>query len=362
MVLAPFFCMGHMYERFTSYPRRRVTRAIGLFLLPAFLLSGKIHADDWSENLRWSLDYSIDAQKVSGGREGTGLLHFFGFDSHNIFRRNGKNAVTTIVQLYVAKTDGIERYPGFFDSNNDWELVPKIISANFHVSGDGKFNLLIGRPEILYGLESSIDTAGTLRQLITAPNIGLKADWGVGINGEGRRLRYDLTLTRGSGLEYRRNGDPWALTGRVGTTGGDQSFFGTTGAGLSFFTGNVRLPNGRFVERRRVGIDGQWYRGPFGLMTEISVGDDDGADVFAGFGEVNLLSRNAHFAGYAQARLLRKKPLSTWQDQKSWALGVRYMPDPRFEFSVQYLRETEILAPRGEETVFQIQMRYRSGR
>jgi hypothetical protein len=352
--------MGHVRKHSAVSPGRRARRLVGLLLWPTALLPGLAAAEDWNRNLRWSLDYSIDAQDVSGGRDGSGRLHFLGIDSHNTFRRDGRNAVTTIFQLYAAKTDGLVRYPGFFDSDDDWELVPKIISANFHVSGDGRFNVLVGRPEILYGLEASIDTAGTLRQLITAPNIGLKADWGVGINGEGRRLRYDLTLTRGSGLKYRRGGDPWAVTGRIGTAGGDQAFFGTTGAGFSFFSGNVRLPNGRFIERRRVGIDGQWYRGPLGLMTEISVGEDDDADVVAGFAELNLVSRNTRFASYGQARLFRKKPLSTWQDQKSWALGVRYMPTRRLSFAVQYLRETEILAPRGEETVFQLQMRYRN--
>jgi hypothetical protein len=117
-----------------------------------------------------------------------------------------------------------------------------------------------------------------------------------------------LLLIAASIIGPAARAEPWAFTGRVGTAQGDQAYFGSTGLGLSAFTGNVRLPNGRFIERDRFGLDAQWYRGPFGVMTEVSVGDDDGADVVNVLTELNLISRRERFAAYVQERWFNKKP------------------------------------------------------
>ena len=102
--------MGHVRKHSAVSPGRRARRLVGLLLWPTALLPGLAAAEDWNRNLRWSLDYSIDAQDVSGGRDGSGRLHFLGIDSHNTFRRDGRNAVTTIFQLYAAKTDGLAAF------------------------------------------------------------------------------------------------------------------------------------------------------------------------------------------------------------------------------------------------------------
>lgn len=341
--------------------RERSARQMTALLLFAVSVMGlEARAEPWDRNLRWSLDYAVDGQQVFSGRQGFGSLHTFGLDAHNTFTRNGRNFVTTVVQAYVAKANDLERRPGFLKSANDWKFLPKIITANFHVSGDGRFNILVGHEELPYGLESSIFTSGTIRQLTVGPNLGVKGDWAVGINGEGRRWNYAFTLSRGTGVDYYREGDPWAFTGRVGTVQGQQAYFGQTGVGLSVFTGKVRLPNGRFIERDRLGLDAQWYRGPLGVMTEVSVGNDEGADVFNVFTELNLVSRRERFAAYVQGRWFNKKPNESWEDQTSWAVGARYLASRNLEVSFQYLSEQEVYGPRDEESVLQLQFRYRT--
>jgi hypothetical protein len=340
-------------------------RKPGIFLswiiaLIAGCLAHSVQADDWVRNLRWSADLSSQAQYVTEGRDGLGFLNSAGIDLHSTITRGNKNFATTVIQLYVARADDLNRYPPYFSSEDDWKFLTKTNSINFHISGDGRFNFLAGHAVVPYGLETSIDTTGTLRQLVTGPNLGLKADWGVGVNGDVGDVSYAMTLTRGSGLDYYHNGNPWAVTGRIGSSQSSEEFFGMPGIGLSVFTGNIRLPSGTFVDRTRVGFDGQWYRGPWGVMTEVSVGEDDDFDVVNSFLELNALSRTGSTAAYAQGRWFRRKPGGDWQDTKSWTLGLRMMPDRHWSISVQYTHEIEVFGNREEEGVLDLQLRFRS--
>ena len=196
--------------------------------------------------------------------------------------------------------------------------------------------------------------------MITGPNLGLKSDWGVGINGDLSKVSYALTVTRGSGLDYYHNGNPWAVTARVGSRQRSQDFFGIPGMDLAAFTGNIRLPSGRFVDRTRIGFDGQWYRGPWGLMTEVSVGEDDGRDILNSFLELNALSRNGKTAAYAQGRWFRRKTSGDWQSAGAATFGLRLTPDSHWSVSFQYTHEIDIFANREDERVLDLQIRFRS--
>ena len=97
-----------------------------------------------------------------------------------------------------------------------------------------------------FGLEPSIDTHFTVRQLISSFNLGAKMDWGMSINGALQRADYEVAVLRGSGMEYVDKGDNYSISGRIGTPY-DQNLV----LGLSGFIGEVIDP-GKLV-RYRIG-------------------------------------------------------------------------------------------------------------
>ncbi len=324
------------------------------------LVSSPIAADEWGNNLRWSIDASNRTQYITSGDDQVGYQTMLGLDAHHVITGRDRNIATIKMQLYTTRADHLRRRPAYIDADGEWEFLPKVNTINFHLNRNGRFNFLIGHPELPYGLEVPISTNGTLRQLLTGKNLGLKVDWGVGINGTLSSVSYAMTLTRGTGIEYHRSGNPWALAGRIGSTLNSQAYIGEPGFGLSWFMGKVRTPRNTMVERRRVGFDGQWYRGLFGFLTEVSVGEDDNKDILNSFFEINRVTRNARFTAYLQARWLRKRLDGGWQDASSWAAGFRFTPNARWSLSFQFDHESEIPADRPTDNIINLQFRFRS--
>ena len=65
-------------------------------------------------------------------------------------------------------------------------------------------------------------------------------------------------------------------------------------------------------------------------------------------------------AAYVQGRWFNRKPSDSWDHQTSWAVGARYLATRNLEVSFQYLSEQEVYGPREEESVLQLQFRYRT--
>lgn len=335
-------------------------RYVVLVILLAVVPTTWIHAWESNSNLRWSLDASSRTQYITSGKNQLGFQNTLGIDTQQVLTGLDRNLVTFTIQAYMTRADELRRRPPYFDSETDWKLLPKVNTANIHVRGDGRLNFLVGHPELPYGLEPSISTNGTLRQLLTGRNLGLKTDWGIGVNGTLSRASYAMTLTRGTGIDYYHRQDPWALTGRVGSILDSEEFFGQPGFGVSWLAGEIRTPQRNIVERYRVGIDGQWYRGLFGLLTEVSVGQDDSDPIMNSFLELNAISRNATKAAYLQSRWLRKEPDDGWQDAWTWTIGVRLTPNPRWTWSFQFDHEAEVFGDRSRDNVLNFQIRRRN--
>ncbi|MFT4820875.1 MAG: hypothetical protein ACJAWK_000621 [Candidatus Azotimanducaceae bacterium] len=328
-------------------------------LITACLWLPAANGDDWIRNLRITADLSGSAKNITKGSSNFGGVSTAGIDIHSTITEGDRNVATTVVQLYLVKAYSLGQRPAFLTSENDWKLMARVNTINFHLTGDGRLNFLIGHPELNYGLESSIDTNGTLRQFTNGSNLGLKTDWGLGLNGDLTKLTYAISVTRGSGLDYAVDGDPWAITARFGSRQGSQAFFGVNGIGASAFTGKVQQPTGGFVERTRVGIDGQWYHGWFGMMSEISVGTDDGSDITNGLIELNALSRNGSVTTYLQSRWEKKYRLSVSQESTSLAVGLRYQPTSKWTLSAQYKRKLNPANNQETDGVFDLQIRRR---
>ncbi len=71
--------------------------------------------------------------------------------------------------------------------------------------GLGKPRVRIGHFEIPYGIEHAINTNGTLRNYRHSANLGIKADWGLAINGETTSFEYEVSASRGSAQSLHHN-------------------------------------------------------------------------------------------------------------------------------------------------------------
>jgi hypothetical protein len=335
-----------------------LSKAVPVILVSFYTVESA--ADSWDDDLLWTLDFSSRAQYLTEDAPSQlGFFNSIGIDASKTYSSGNRNIVTLNLQVNLWCINGLTRRPGFFDGEDDCEVVSKVTTANFAIRGDGKLNLLIGHPEVPYGLEVPVSTSQTLRQLTNARDLGLKLDWAVGLNGTIGSLHYATTYGRGSGMKYKDTNDPFSIAGRIGTATDSEAFLGDPGFGLSWFLGEVLTRTGSISERWRVGADGIFHRGPVGLMGQLSLGETDSRDTINGLAEVNLVSNNARTAGYLQMRSFNEKFSSGWRDAWSVIAGVRYTPDTHWALSFQVERELTTFGNKPEQTILDFQLRYR---
>ena len=133
------------------------------------------------ENLRMTVDLSSRIGLTRGG--GTAYQHVIGLDSHKVISGEGGDWGTVVMQGYLTRIDNQAQHPPFFDGADDTQFVYRIVNLNLTRYGRGRFNVRVGHFEIPFGLEHVINTNGTLRDFMHGPNLGVKADWGAGVNG-----------------------------------------------------------------------------------------------------------------------------------------------------------------------------------
>ena len=255
--------------------RKRQFRLPLIFLLSLASLLVPASGEEPFENARITLDLSSRLSTViDGGSEG--FTHFVGLDAHNLFADENGDWGTFVGQLYMVgkDPDGAE---------TDWMLTTRMLNLNMNFLGkfiDGAPNIRLGHYEIPFGLEHLINTNGTLHNFMHAQNLGLKPDWGVFLNDENPAFEYELGVSRGSGMHYRRSGDPYAVSGRIGSPN-EENFV----MGASFYRSKLHSSPG--VRRTRYGIDLQRYFGAYGLLGDFALGDDEGESVSNSLIELN---------------------------------------------------------------------------
>ena len=311
-----------------------------------------------SSNTRFAIDLSSRATYRDGLNEWA-FGHFAGIDSHKVFSSPNGDWGTLTVQLYLTRLENQRKRPYFFEEEDDWELVTRITNFNFTGLSQGEFNIRVGHFEIPFGLEAVVNSNGTLRQLMTGPNLGVKADWGFGFNGTIEKIRYDLTLSRGTGNEYHSRNEPFALAGRIGTADDQETFTGTPGFGLSFFYGDILGHGGKKKKRSRLGVDAATFIGPFTLLGEISAGQDDNADVVNGFAEVNWVTPAENLTVYGQFRSMNRRAKGRWDRASSSAFGLRLTPDNSWALSAQVEQGWSAFPGMDTEAFYSVQARYR---
>lgn len=288
-----------------------------------------------------------------------GFLYSTGLDARKVFSGKRRNVATANVQLDIWCTDNQTTRAPIFEHDRDCEGLARNLSLNFHVTGDGKFNFLVGHTELPFGLEVPVTTSKSLRTLLTPRDLALKVDWGFGVNGTFSGLSYAAVLSRGSGLEYRHKNDPWAFSGRIGTYTNRQRLLPDPGFGLSLFRGDVLLGNGTISQRERIALDGSAYRGKFGFLGQLSYGDTDDRDTWNGLMELNFANSDESRIGYIQIKGFNEKFPDAWRRDIKLTGGFRQGFTEGFTWGIEYSRRFRSFTSNDDQNFIEFQLKYR---
>ena len=306
----------------------------------------------WSEVVRNDVRFRWDLSTRgvhAAGVDRTGLMTAFGADIHKVFSSPAGDIGTLRLQGYALRADGLPMTPPLFDSAHDWEWTYRFFDFNYTRYSSQGVNLRVGHFEVPYGLEQTQSTNGTLRDYFSKTNLGIKADWGLSLNGTSATHEYEVGLTRGSGNLYRDLEENYVFSGRVGTSREEP-----LALGASFMS--ARLAAGGFARRERLGLDAVWSGPRATLLGELNIGSDEDADVTSGLFEVNVTSPDERKLAYTQ--LLGT---DVDGDDRYWAnLGALHNFSSGLTLSAQWQVDLDAVegAERGESFTVQLRCRF----
>jgi hypothetical protein len=308
-----------------------------------------------TDNLRWAVDIAgrIKARDDSGFTN----QQFFGIDLLKTVSTKKRDIGTLIIQLYV---DRDSNAPAFRET---WDFKVRQLFFNYHLTRRGGVNLRIGHIETPYGLNLPPITGGTLRQFDSFSNLGLKPDWGTSINGVNSKFVYEVALTRGSGFDYESKGDPYLVSGRIGTPNQLPFILGFSGLhGKVFNTEDESI-----INRTRIGIDARWQGGPIDALAQVSVGQDNSigkpkTDVNNYFLDLSWRTPADSLLLYAQGRLNMERDSSSnggvWTKKASLTIGAQLALARHYWLSADY-EHKQIRPGPGRPDVVRFELRYR---
>lgn len=200
--------------------KKKLTAYIALIIPTLFIFCHSSYANVkknelFGNNSRWSIDASTRITR-NIEKNNNAFQQVLGLDIHKVFSNKTQDIGTLTFQPYIVKLNNVAQAPFIFDHGNDTELTWRIANFNYTALAQGKFNIRIGHFEVPFGLEHHVDTNGTLRQL-TINDRGIKADWGISVNGILPNLEYEIALTRGSGNDIKSTENPHIFSGRIAT-------------------------------------------------------------------------------------------------------------------------------------------------
>jgi len=325
--------------------------------LLSFCQSSFAQADDnfLGENSRWSLDLSTRATRNFETKNNS-FTHAIGLDIHKVVSSQTSDIGTLIFQPYIVKINNVDNPSFTFDDGNDTKLTWRIANFNYTALSQGQFNIRVGHFEVPFGLEYQLDTNGTLRQF-TFSDRGIKADWGVSVNGILPQLEYEVALTRGSGNEITSRDNPHIFSGRVGTPSNKNTIFG-----LSWFTGDV-LGEGGTTQRQKLGLDASYYYYQWQFSGEASIGSTAKNDTVNALVETRWVNSRENLSAYLQlgyqSTEIDHKVSNQTQSSSYWLAGVQWFSQDGFDFSAQYKHKLKNRATIEVGPVLNIQIRYR---
>lgn len=314
------------------------------------------------QNLRHILDLSL--RNVEMGENDPMQLAFIGLDLHRVISTTSEDRVTLTLQPYLAVVrngpDGwngpTQKHP-IFDGSNDWAIQWRNFNANVKILQDGSLNVRLGHIEVPFGVEYLIDTNGRALDYAHGANfVGIKADWGLSVNGVKNGYEYEIALLRGSGNGYESESvtgeTPYFATGRVGTNRNAD-----WGIGVSALGGKLLTPSRALVERSRYALDAYYYLRNVTLLGEVSAGKgyggppDNSAEIIQFFSEINWRSPSES----SQVWLQFVNRLIDPEGTRELRAGAAWMPFHKTTVSGQL---TRIVVPSTSNN-WLIQVRYR---
>lgn len=314
-----------------------------------------LHSDFFGENSRWAIDASTRLTH-NADKNNNAFMHVLGLDIHSIFSNATQDIGTLTFQPYIVKLNNVQKAPFIFDNGNDTQLTWRIANFNYTGLNQGKFNIRVGHFEVPFGLEYQIDTNGTLRQLTTSDR-GIKADWGVSVNGILPNIEYEIALTRGSGNEIKSTGNPHIFSGRVGTLSNKNVV-----TGISWFTGDVLGGNG-ITSRKKIGIDASYYYYQWQFMFESSIGQTAGNDTLNSFAETRWKNPQENLSSYFQlgyqSTEINHEVNDKTHSTSYWLAGVQWLSYQGFDISAQYKHKLKDTPTIDVDPLLSVQLRYR---
>jgi hypothetical protein len=312
----------------------------------------------FADGLRVTVDAATRGMRMSDGG-GNASAQFLGLDLHKVFSSDEGDVATLTLQPYLVRLDDVAMHPPFFDGPDDTEIEYRIANVNITKWGRGRTNIRVGHFEIPFGLEQVINTNGTLRDYLHGTNIGVKADWGVSLNGDLPSFEYEVAVTRGSGNNWSSRGDPGIVAGRIGT-----SRYRSWLVGLSLLDGDVRdvLQPDFTTHRKRSAVDAQWHASRLDFLAEFATGTDESRSARSVILEIDSASRTGTLTGYLQffAHELGSIGLLSQERTDSVNVGLVFTPNNHWSVSGQW---SQILSstsqPEGSMLAGQIRYRLR---
>jgi hypothetical protein len=319
-------------------------------LLSSLVLSLSLasHAQSLDDNLRLSLDLSSRVVNFDVANE-VGSIYTLGIDLHKVFSGPQGDVGTLVLQGYMTQLNNQVKHPPFFENENDSQLVYRIFNFNFTALGSHLPNIRAGHFEIPYGLEHTINTNGTLRDYTHGPNLGVKADWGISLNKEMQHFEYELSYTNGGVQEVDQVAGSYVYAARIGTPRDDNWVLG-----LAVFDASLGE-----VNKQRLGLDGQFYAGAYGVFAQLDNGKNGDVKINNAIVEFNWRNANESYLLYLQNFYFSKKMDTDTLDAHAYTLGIRLEPDNHWDMSAQIKQDLTTFSNDGKDTQVSAQLRYR---
>lgn len=319
-----------------------------------FDVSGDQDPWEWfSQNLRVNVDIFGTVGITTRRGEPAGFSAI-GLDTHNVLTGDNGDIGTLVLQPYLVRRDNIYARPLEIDQDDAFAIELHDFYFNLTAFGRGRMNYKIGHFDVPFGLEPINDTHFTLHQFIPRHDAGFKKDWGISLNGSFPKFDYEVSLTRGTGMDLSgADLDPYLVAGRIGTPTEANAVLGVSALYGEVIDdhgvhrvdegdprGDFREPD-RFVRRLRVGVDFTQIFQQFTFKTEVSGGRDFDQERFNTVLELDWTNAGEDFTAYLQAIYLGQESHVGWDEDVQSRLGFVWDIGKGWSVSGQWIHEFE---------------------
>jgi len=306
-------------------------RILTIFTFFVFiLLSNNAFADEgiFYKELNIIGGYS-DKDQWTG--KSSSLMNSVGFENYKKFSNDYGDYMTGDLQARFT-------YDSLEDSQDAWGV--EIHNAWLEYKLGYGYNLKVGHFDPAFGLEPILDTHGTILQTLANKNIGFKKDWGVALKGSLPKFDYKVALQLASGMSIRRKDGSILLTTRIGSPLRENFQYGASflygevlkSSGMSTFPKN-NLVSDEAISKKRIGLDSQYFSGPYTFKGEVAYGEDNDEEVLGYLLEMDyILPKYQNYQVEFQFQSWLNEIDRSDSDDSTLSLGLSYKLDQNITF------------------------------